>query len=87
MLEMYLKDGIHYDDDIVVLTITFDDGEEQILLETDFDSFSEYEVEDYTHTEGILDGRDLIDVMEWNDELNCFEYNEFKLYVVGFKIV
>lgn len=87
MLEMYLKDGIHHDDDIVVLTITFEDGEEQILLETDFDSFSEYELEDYTYTEDISDGRDLIDVMEWNDELNCFEYNEFKLYVVGFKIV
>lgn len=86
MLEMYLKDGIHHDDDIVVLTITFENGEEQILIETDFDSFSEYELEDYTYTEDISDGQDLIDAMEWNDELNCYEYNEFKLYVIGFKI-
>lgn len=86
MLEMYLKDGIHHDDDIVVLTITFENGEEQILIETDFDSFSEYELEDYTYTEDISEGQDLIDAMEWNDELNCYEYNEFKLYVIGFKI-
>ncbi len=84
MLDMYLKEGIQHDDDFVILTQIFD-GEEQILLEKDFDSFKEYELEDYTRE--FYDGSEMIESMEWNEELTCFEYKDFRLYVVGFKII
>ena len=79
MIDFKLKDDIDYDDDLVCLIKVDEKGKEVILFTDIFDSLKEYEMEDYT--EEFEYGRELVDAMDWDKELNCFIYKEFRLYI------
>lgn len=83
MIKPFIKNEIDYDDDIVVLT-EISNGIEQIVFRGPFDSnFVEYEF----NTEKFETGDDLFDLMSWNEDLNCFVYENLKLYIIGFKTI
>ena len=79
MISFKFNNYIQWEDDFIVLT-RFKNNQEEILLKTEFDFFKDYEL--YEYTKEFEYGLDLWDKMEYVEELNCFVYNDFRLYVI-----